>query len=604
MPDSRSIRVFTLYPGVPSDPLRGGLEFVNIDSGAGAYETISYVWGDPSKTHGMVCDGVEVLITKSLHGALTCLRLPHASRRLWADQICIDQENTEEKSSQIPLMNVIYRNAKHVLVWLGHDEQKVARAAFDLVSDLAATFADRERRAAFDRRQAENSASCNDSHDMWSPLRALTSLSWFTRAWIVQEIGTRAPATLFWGDVYIEWEVLHSVCKDLTDYHHLRKEVDIQTPKVKYMYRRFIEPDRSSRHANRFSFLYELHRARHLMASDPRDRVYAMLGHYSIRNTPNQEIRALKPDYSKTLEEVYNDVATRGLIGDDKSLLTLASVQHKTVPSKQHALELSSLDYSSVSPNKLPSWVPDWRTYQSHILSEPTSPHRASGALRSSLQVDGSSKTIYIKGVIVDTIAAHSKSFQPREFHVNGSEYSNVIEKIWREVCEESDFDLASRYLPTARSAVFAYLQTLSNACVAVAWQDNQPYESASKDMWLAHGAAYLVRAAGKSCAISESLRDLAKAGDAAKWARAANGASRNRVFAKTKDGYYVLGPKTMEPGDIVCVLLGGKMPFCLRPWGNKYLLLGECYVHGIMNGQAVDGSRGEEMTRTVFEIV
>ncbi|KAL0939659.1 het domain-containing protein [Colletotrichum truncatum] len=558
MPDSRSIRVFTLYPGVPSDPLRGGLEFVNIDSGAGAYETISYVWGDPSKTHGMVCDGVEVLITKSLHGALTCLRLPHASRRLWADQICIDQENTEEKSSQIPLMNVIYRNAKHVL---------------------------------------------------------------FTRAWIVQEIGTRAPATLFWGDVYIEWEVLHSVCKDLTDYHHLRKEVDIQTPKVKYMYRRFIEPDRSSRHANRFSFLYELHRARHLMASDPRDRVYAMLGHYSIRNTPNQEIRALKPDYSKTLEEVYNDVATRGLIGDDKSLLTLASVQHKTVPSKQHALELSSLDYSSVSPNKLPSWVPDWRTYQSHILSEPTSPHRASGALRSSLQVDGSSKTIYIKGVIVDTIAAHSKSFQPREFHVNGSEYSNVIEKIWREVCEESDFDLASRYLPTARttsqqqdkekgledgksSAVFAYLQTLSNACVAVAWQDNQPYESASKDMWLAHGAAYLVRAAGKSCAISESLRDLAKAGDAAKWARAANGASRNRVFAKTKDGYYVLGPKTMEPGDIVCVLLGGKMPFCLRPWGNKYLLLGECYVHGIMNGQAVDGSRGEEMTRTVFEIV
>jgi hypothetical protein len=34
--------------------------------------------------------------------------------------------------------------------------------------------------------------------------------------------------------------------------------------------------------------------------------------------------------------------------------------------------------------------------------------------------------------------------------------------------------------------------------------------------------------------------------------------------------------------------LVGGKMPFCLRPWGDQFLLVGECYVHGLMTGEAI----------------
>ncbi|KAH9242293.1 hypothetical protein K456DRAFT_1879274 [Colletotrichum gloeosporioides 23] len=595
---NRSIRIFTLYPGAPSDGLCGSLETVNIDCSAGDYETISYVWGNSSKTQDMVCNGAEMAITESLHGALTCMRLTYISRRLWVDLICIDQDNSEEKNSQIPLMDVIYPNAGHVLVWLGRDQDEVAGAAFSLITNLATTFADEKKRLKFDQAHSDSLLWSSP----WIRTHSAKWLSWFTRVWVIQEIGTKAPATLFWGNARIEWELLCSVCQTLTDYHHLRKHVNIQTPKIKYMYRRFIEPDRTSRHANRFSFIYELHRARHLQATDPRDRVYALLGHYAIRNSPNEELRALKPNYNKALEEVYVDVATRDLVGNN-TLITLASVEHDILPSKQVVTKLSNVDYSSISPTKLPSWVPDWRVYQTYMLSEPTSPPRASGALPASLRVDSSSKTVCVKGVLVDTVVACSQPLGPREFHIDNLEGLASIETIWREVCGQSDFDLAARYLPFCGSAVFAYLQTLSNACVAVAWQDGQPYDFVPTRKWLAHGAKYLTCAV-QAEGVSKKLQDLVEGGDKAKWARAANNATRNRAFAGTHNGYYVLGPKMMEPGDAVCVLYGGNLPFCLRPWGSKYLLVGECYVHGIMNGEMIEAAERKGIQEEVFQIV
>ncbi|GJD02526.1 ankyrin and HET domain-containing protein [Colletotrichum higginsianum] len=311
--DSRSIGILVLHAGDSSESLQGELELITIGTGRRKYEAVSYVWGSLSKTHEMICDGGPMSTTESLHGALKRLRFPHKSRHLWIDQVCINQDDPEEKSSQIPLMDAMYRNATRVLVWLGRDEKRVAEAAFNLIKELAATFGDEQRRMEFSRSHSDGHGCLPGSTELWSPLRDLTELPWFTRAWAVQEIGTKAPSTLFWGDAQVEWALLHSVCESLTDYHHLRKHVDIQTPIVKYMYRRFIEPDRSSRHANRFGFVYELHRARHLLASDPRDKAFAMLGHYSIRNGPNRQLRDLKPNYTKKLEDIYMDAASRSL---------------------------------------------------------------------------------------------------------------------------------------------------------------------------------------------------------------------------------------------------------------------------------------------------
>ena len=69
----------------------------------------------------------------------------------------------------------------------------------------------------------------------------------------------------------------------------------------------------------------------------------------------------------------------------------------------------------------------------------------------------------------------------------------------------------------------------------------------------------------------------------------------KNRIFARTSEGYYVLGPKVMKPGDIVCVLF---MVSCLSvcaTWGDRYLLVGESLCSWIdeWGGRTNDGAAG-----------
>ena len=48
--------------------------------------------------------------------------------------------------------------------------------------------------------------------------------------------------------------------------------------------------------------------------------------------------------------------------------------------------------------------------------------------------------------------------------------------------------------------------------------------------------------------------------------------------------------PQASDEGDIVCIISGGKTPFVIRPDGNgAYRLVGECYLHGLMNGEFMD---------------
>lgn len=83
------------------------------------YEALSYVWGDPSDPQHIFFDGdVPFPVTRNLYAALRSLRLPHSGRRLWIDALCIDQGNYEEKNVQLGLMKRVYQQAEKVIAYL------------------------------------------------------------------------------------------------------------------------------------------------------------------------------------------------------------------------------------------------------------------------------------------------------------------------------------------------------------------------------------------------------------------------------------------------------------------------------------------------------
>lgn len=73
-------------------------------------------------------------------------------------------------------------------------------------------------------------------------------------------------------------------------------------------------------------------------------------------------------------------------------------------------------------------------------------------------------------------------------------------------------------------------------------------------------------------------------------------------IFLITERGYLGLGHMTLEVGDIVCVLLGGNLPFILRMQENdEYRLAGKSYVHGLMDSEAMQGTGEKDFKNFVL---
>ncbi|RDW81907.1 hypothetical protein BP6252_03019 [Coleophoma cylindrospora] len=118
---------------IDSEPLSGRLKCYNIPATGlstssrvlrglklPAYQALSYVWGDAIRTKEIIIEGKRLLIAANLYDALTHLRLfTYSEVRVWADAICINQDDLSEKSSQILLMRQIYSLASEVSIWLG-----------------------------------------------------------------------------------------------------------------------------------------------------------------------------------------------------------------------------------------------------------------------------------------------------------------------------------------------------------------------------------------------------------------------------------------------------------------------------------------------------
>jgi hypothetical protein len=142
--DSTSISVLTLFPddGRGSD-IRCELKSVKILDANGSatvessFYALSYTWGKPDFCHTIICNGSDIKITPNLFDALRHLRLEKRSRTLWIDAICINQNNMDEKSIQVPLMKHIYSQATGVIIWLGLEDEST-KQALDMIRKASA----------------------------------------------------------------------------------------------------------------------------------------------------------------------------------------------------------------------------------------------------------------------------------------------------------------------------------------------------------------------------------------------------------------------------------------------------------------------------------
>jgi hypothetical protein len=164
------------------------------------YEALSYTWGEERsplsvkvKSHGLKRKFIEV--TQNLATALIYLRHKSDARVLWIDALCINQEDMEERSSQVARMADIYRLAHRVVVWLGPESDK------DRSSEALSTLRGIGSQIEVDWVLSEMRAT-NEGDSSWAdtniPLildkKKLNSLlmvfnrPWFERLWVQQEI--------------------------------------------------------------------------------------------------------------------------------------------------------------------------------------------------------------------------------------------------------------------------------------------------------------------------------------------------------------------------------------------------------------------------------
>jgi hypothetical protein len=102
---------------------------------------------------------------------------------------------------------------------------------------------------------------------------------------------------------------------------------------------------------------------------------------------------------------------------------------------------------------------------------------------------------------------------------------------------------------------------------------------------------------------IIKALQGHASMGKAGRFWQAAVSACRSRVFLRTSQGQYGVGPTTVKPGDTLAVLFGSRVPVILRRHGNFYRLICDCYIHGLMDGEAIQMWKSGKLNTENFDI-
>nr|POE76713.1 heterokaryon incompatibility protein 6, or allele [Quercus suber] len=249
------IRLLVLYPGVDNEPLRANLSAVPLFN-AVPYRALSYCWGSSNRTKRIIINQRSIDITESLFAALRKLRQNTYFTVLWADAICINQDDEDEKRRQLKKVASIYRQAANVEVYLDGHRPGYALTSWMLywlygygfdhkIEPMLYQFRPRALLQAFHQSliDANDDFRClccgvpfrwkteSDSGRLQEGLQAmndLLNLAWFQRLWTLQENAVAQLSIFRLGQHRMNWELLAGAIKICEQYAYCESPFSVK----------------------------------------------------------------------------------------------------------------------------------------------------------------------------------------------------------------------------------------------------------------------------------------------------------------------------------------------------------------------------------------
>ncbi|KAK0128770.1 hypothetical protein ONS95_000721 [Cadophora gregata] len=559
------IRLICLHPGDTAS-LVCDLRIISL-SDSTSYEALSYTWGldDPildKQSFSITLSDRKFSVAANLYFALKRLR-EEKPRMLWIDAICISQDDLLERAQQVRIMSKIYSSASRVLIWLG-EEEPTDRLAFDNLRKWNERLKSPEIAADLSAHIWRNERAELDS-PAWPAVGSVLSRRWFRRIWVIQEAAMAKAAVVICGPQIVHWEVLETVLHHFNRnsmqglyFLNSRGEATAIGGTTVTRIRSFKEGIRSG---ERLSLLHLLLYTTNLECTDPRDIVYGLL-------SMAPESLAIPVDYTIPVQDLF------------------AHINREMVDSDNEFSLLSFFDAPSLeNPILATPWAPNWQARDNERAGFSEFPNRFAAMTldtqRPSFSRDGSKlKTL---GVIFDEAHTIGTTCCASYLDKDGTQLHFSHEMMaFVDTCGRVAAGSTASYDPPQTLEEAIWRTMICNTTI-----DSETVPSSYAQKF--NTFKFFMRAAQYPAlmAIIPADQREVRYREANEFQIVLDRWIHGRVFCRTKNGYLGMLPVGSRPGDEICGILRAKTPYVIRKKSNGcYQLIGECYIHGMMNGE------------------
>ena len=606
----RNIRLIrVLSQGVDTPKIYVEFEIVSLDAIPHAYHAISYCWGDPAPVDKVwLTNGQFLHLTASAAYIMRQIVRSRTTDYFWIDALCINQNDDREKSHQIRLMRDIYGSAEEVLIFIGDSTDDDPEVIEFLKTLRDATKQLVERQNIFTMQNLCEVAGCHRTSSEWRALNRFLDRPWFKRIWVIQEVVCANKPTIFYGGHACGWYTVayflfHLLQNGLaqTLVHQgmeQHRRVHSQPDGINFVPLINNFKQRAGKIASG-EYLVQGERrdpitledallnTQHTMATDDRDKVLALIG-----LATDLDLTEFDAGYQESPQQLYTRT-TLHILSSSSSLDILGA---------------AGVGFSR-KLSGLPSWVPDFSTFDSHRgitlgFAAVFGGYRATRDSRISMRTQLDQGSISLRGHLVERVATTSRPrpvFQYDDDDIHATKRAAANNLYWFKQTAGMVRALANRSAKytTGEDWMDAYWRTIISNVTHKLTPAPSNYRNLFRAYILGMWWFLWLDQYGDFPESDQSILELVQAeselGGAFASAMTLSGYHR---FFTTAEGYFGLGPPGMADDDVVCVALGGKAPFLLRCCGEgpsrerSYALVGECYVHGLMNGEGLH--RGE----------